>query len=90
MASKRSQPVPRPLKRAEYEIRFATREAQKGWDDLVATTRNAIVDAWDFLTRTPLKRSETVHQLRSDLGYVRVEQIELEQWQYELPGGARI
>ena len=43
--------VPRPLKRAEYPIEFAGRQAEKGWQDLLATTRSAVVNAWDFLTR---------------------------------------
>lgn len=90
MGSKRSQPVPRPLKQAEYQIRFATREAEKGWIDLVATVKNALADAWDFLTRTPQAGSEKVHQLRGDLAYTQVQGIEMAQWQYELPGGARI
>ena len=47
-----------PLKRAEVEIRFATREAEKGWTDLLATTRSAVVDAWDYLTATPLLQTD--------------------------------
>lgn len=90
MGSKRSQPVHRPLKKAEYEIRHATREAQKGWQDLLATAGNAAVDAWDFLTRTPLERSEKCHQLLGELGRVPVAGIPLEQWQLEVTRGGRI
>ena len=53
MAGKKSSLVPRPPKKTEYEIRFATTQAQKGWTDLVATVRNAMAETWDFLTRTP-------------------------------------
>lgn len=49
--SPKPRPVPRPLKRAEYPIEFAGRQAEKGWQDLLATTRSAVVNAWDFLTR---------------------------------------
>ena len=65
--TKRSETVPRPLKKAEYQIQFATRQAEKGWADLLATTRNAVVDAWDFLTRTPMAPSETNHPMRAQL-----------------------
>lgn len=44
--------VPRPPKKIEYEIRFATTNAKRGWQDLAATIRNPLADAWDFLTRT--------------------------------------
>lgn len=37
--------VPRPLKKAEFDIRFGTTQAKRGWQDLLATKRNAIVAA---------------------------------------------
>lgn len=40
-AAKKGELVPRPPKRIEYEIRFATGDSQKGWRDLVATIRNS-------------------------------------------------
>lgn len=82
--------VSRPRKKSEYRIVFAERSTEKGWRDLVATTRNATVDAWDFLTRTPTQQSVACHPLRGDLAVVRRNGIDHEQWQYELPGGARI
>ena len=48
--------VSRPIKKAEYTIVFGTRQAEKGWTDLKAAQLNAVVDAWDFLTRTPRER----------------------------------
>ncbi len=48
MAGKRGEPVPRPPKKVEYEIRFATTNARKGWQDLAATIRNPLADAWDL------------------------------------------
>lgn len=43
----------------EYEIRFATTNARKGWQDLAATIRNLLAETWDFLTRTPLAKTPT-------------------------------
>lgn len=37
--SGRDVPVVRPIKKTEYEIRFVSRAAQKGWTDLVAVAR---------------------------------------------------
>ncbi|MDR0627108.1 MAG: hypothetical protein LBG11_07595 [Bifidobacteriaceae bacterium] len=45
--------MPRPLRKTEYALRFATRQAEKGWTDLVATAVNAAVTVWEFWTQTP-------------------------------------
>lgn len=80
----------RPTKSTEYEIVFATREAERGWRDLRATQRNALADAWDALARHPLERTPTVHPLRGELGFVVLGGTTHERWQCELNGGARI
>lgn len=86
----KTQPVPRPRKKAEYQIAFGTRQAEKGWRDLLGTTRNAVVDAWDLLTRTPREESDRNHRLKGELATVTHNGSTYERWQYELPGGARI
>ncbi|TKJ29458.1 hypothetical protein [Blastococcus sp. CCUG 61487] len=87
---KRRPSVPRPVKRAEYTLQFGTRQAEKGWADLLGTTRNAVVDAWDFLTRTPHRASERNHPMKAELAKVERNGALHDRWQYELPGGARI
>lgn len=82
--------VERPTKKVEHEIVFATTQARRGWIDLSATTRNALADAWDFLTRTPLASSPTCHQLKGSLATVTHAGQTHARWQYELPGGARL
>lgn len=89
VASKRSG-VPRPTKKTEYQIVFGTRNAEKGWQDLLATQRNAVVDAWDFLTRTPAHRLPRNHQLKGHLSQVIRDDHTHDQWQHELSNGARI
>ncbi|WP_026818212.1 hypothetical protein [Arthrobacter castelli] len=89
MSSKQAR-VPRPLKKAEFDIRFGTNQAKRGWQDLLATKRNAIVDAWDFLARNPSEESSTNHRLKGELATVSREGRSHDRWQYELPGGARI
>ena len=56
--------VPRPTKKYEYELFFGTHDASKKWRDLVATLRNPMVDAWDFLTQTPLKHTQRSYPLK--------------------------
>lgn len=88
--SPRHEPVPRPLRRSEYRLVFVTRQAAKGWSDLLATTRNAVVDAWEFLTATPTQETPTNHRLRAELATVTHGGRTYERWQHELPGGARL
>lgn len=82
--------VGRPLKRAEYQVVFATREAEKGWRDLCATTVNAMADAWDYLTKTPDASRLPHGQLKGRLATLMRDGRTHVRWQYELPGGARI
>lgn len=82
--------VPRPIKSTEYAIELATSQAAKGWTDLVATQKNAVVDAWDRLTREPTDSDTRCHQLKGDLATLTHAGATHDQWQYELNGGARI
>jgi hypothetical protein len=92
VAARRGELVPRPPRKIEYEIRYATADAAKGWRDLAATIRNPLAEAWDFLTRTPLSKTPTNYPLRGDLGTIsRGDKIH-ERWQHKptLKGAARI
>jgi hypothetical protein len=82
--------VPRPTKRTEYRIVFATSKAEKGWRDLQATTLNALAEAWDALTKAPTKEDKNCHSLKGSLGKVTANGVSQIRRQYELPGGARI
>ncbi|QKT06941.1 hypothetical protein HUN08_06875 [Gordonia sp. X0973] len=92
MGRKRDELVPRPTKKVEYEIRFATANAQKGWQDLKASIRNPLADTWDFLTRTPLEKTPTNYPLRGQLGTVTRDGRAYERWQHKptQQGGARV
>lgn len=92
MAGKRGEVVPRPPKKVEYEIRFATANARKGWQDLAASIRNPLADTWDFLTRTPLTKSPTNYPLRGELGKISRGGVTYERWQHKPTqhGDARI
>ena len=49
---------------------FATRDAEKGWTNLLATARNATVVAWDTLTRRPtVPTPPGLYQLKGDYAY---------------------
>jgi hypothetical protein len=91
-AARKGELVPRPPKKIEYEIRFATADAQKGWRDLVATIRNSMTETWDFLTRTPLSTTPTNYRLKGELGVIERGGATHERWQHKptAKGTARI
>lgn len=69
--AKRGDLVQRPAKKSEYEIRFASSQAQKGWRDLVAVQRNAMADTFDFLTISPTQfDAKTNYPLKGALGQI--------------------
>ncbi|WP_175585985.1 hypothetical protein [Nocardia cyriacigeorgica] len=82
--------VPRPLKRAEYEIIFITSEAQKGWIDCLAAARNAMVDAWYVLTREPQRISARLYTLKGGFRYGTHQGRPYERYQYKFSDGGRL
>ncbi len=89
---RKSDKVERPTKKSEYELRFASLQAQRGWTDLKATIRSPLADAWDFLTQTPEQVTPTNYRLRGELGLVRRDGAAHQRWQHKptLKGDARI
>lgn len=69
---------------------LATRSAEQGWRDVVATQRNAVVAAWDRLTTDPLAEDLACHALRGELGTVTHSGRDWVRRQFELKRGARI
>ncbi|MFZ4892948.1 hypothetical protein ACL9RL_00700 [Plantibacter sp. Mn2098] len=88
----KAEEVPRPVKKTEYSVRFASTHAQRGWRDLCATIRGPLADAWDFLTRTPCTMTPTNYRLRGTLGTVHRGGFAHDRWQHKptLKGDARI
>lgn len=91
MPGKRGVAVPRPVKGTECEIFFGNTAAQRGWTDLKASAKNALADAYDYLTAHPAQYDpDRCYQLRGDLSTVLVAGVVLPQWQYKAAGGARL
>ncbi|WP_369062176.1 hypothetical protein [Kocuria rhizophila] len=84
--------VERPIKKSKYQIVFGSREAKRGWRDLVATRRANMADAWDFLVRTPLAQTPQNYPLKDELGLVTRNGQSFTRWQHKpaLSGDARI
>ncbi|GMA38911.1 hypothetical protein GCM10025883_09560 [Mobilicoccus caccae] len=88
--AKRSSRVERPLRKSEFKVVFGTRQAAKGWQDLLAVQRGVVVDAWEFLTTRPCDRTADNYPLKDDLATVTRDGRTHEQGQHKLAGGARI
>lgn len=84
--------VPRPPKKSEYVVKYATAQAEKGRRDLVATVRNPMSETWDFLTRTPLTITATNYPLEGSLGVITRGGRTFRRWQHKptLKGTARV
>ncbi|MDF3306358.1 hypothetical protein P3H15_15115 [Rhodococcus sp. T2V] len=88
--SKKGGSVPRPIERAEWQLVFVTRDAEKGWTDLLATARNATVDAWDTLTLEPAVETPRLYQLKGDYAYGTHNGRNYARYQYKVTNGGRI
>ena len=86
----RDESLPRPLRKAEYEIVLTSSGAEKGWRDMLAAARNATVDAWEQLTTAPEEQSARQYPLKGDLGTGVYRGTTYVRWQYKLTDGGRI
>jgi hypothetical protein len=86
------EPVPRPLKKSEFKIYFESNKIRKAWVDLLAVRRSDLSEAWDFLTRNPLKVTSLSHPMRAEFGILVAHGVSHQRWQLKLSttDGSRI
>jgi len=87
--SKRGDRVAPPAERGQWELKFASTEAGKGWEELCRQAPGNTRRAWEEIGTEPrpFPTTERQHRLKGkELGTVKG----LEQWQYEVTGGGRI
>ncbi|GAB2878795.1 hypothetical protein [Streptomyces mayteni] len=92
MTPKRGDRVTVPPPHDEWDVRFGTGEAVKGWEELC---RHALANArrcLDVLRMAPHSRAhhQRQHRLRGDLATDRHNGRELEQWEFEVTSGGRV
>ncbi len=92
MTPKRGDRVAPPASTDGWELRFATAEAAKGWEELCRQAAGNTLAAWnDMRTRadapSPTPRH---HQLKGSLSLALHSGVEMEQWQIEVTGSGRI
>lgn len=92
MSPKRGDRVAPPASGDEWDLRFATSEAAKGWEVLCQQAPGNTHRAWsDLRSRpSPCPQVPRNHQLKGSLAAALHAGRELDQWQYEVTGGGRI
>ena len=76
----------------QWELRFATTEAVKGWEELCRQAANNSLAAWTALRTRPDNPTPTPrhHRLKGSLSTAADGGTEMEQWQIEVTSGGRI
>jgi hypothetical protein len=85
----RAAPPPRP---DEYDLRFASNDAAKGWDEMCRQVPGNTRAAFEAIRADPCPVPSTKrhHRLKYELAWGTHNGKRLEQWQYEVTGGGRI
>lgn len=75
----------------EWEVKFGTNEAAKGWDDLCAQVPGNTREAFEMMRSNPRPPPDGSHyQLRDDLATRSWRDCVLEQWQVKVSSSGRI
>lgn len=92
MPAKRGDRVAPPAASGQWDLRFATTSAAKGWDSLCQQTPANAAAAWSELRERPERLSPTGrhHQLKGRLSTAVHRGVEMEQWQYEVTAAGRV
>lgn len=92
MSPKREDIVAPSAVDGEYELRFASSDAVKGWEELARQAPRNVRRAFEAIrdrTRTTAE-SERHHRLKGELGTGTLRGEEFERWQYEVTGAGRL
>jgi hypothetical protein len=92
VAPKRGDRVAPPAGNREWELRFATNEAAKGWEVLCQQAAGNTAAAWHSLRTRPDHPPPTSrhHRLKGRLATAAHHGVDMEQWQYEVTSSGRI
>jgi len=91
VSPKRLDRVAPPPVQGEWEVRFGTSEAAKGWDELCAHAPANTRKAFDLMRSDPRPPEDSTHyRLRGSLATREYGGRTLEQWQVKVSGAGRI
>ncbi|MBY6365249.1 hypothetical protein HQ604_01945 [Rhodococcus corynebacterioides] len=92
MSPKRGDRVAPPAAAGAWELRFASNDAVKGWEELCRQAASNTAAAWREMrdrghTPTPTARH---HRLKGSLASASHSGVSMEQWQIEVTGAGRV
>ncbi len=91
MSPKRLDRVAPPPVAGEWEVRFGTSEAAKGWEELCAQARASTRAAFELMRSNPRPPQDATHyRLRGGLAIRSFAGRDLEQWQIKATDSGRI
>ena len=92
MTPRRGERAAPPPGAGEWDIRFATNEAARGWEELSRRSPGPLRDCWLALRHRPTQPTNPTrqHRLHRSLGDRSLGGRLLPQWQYEVTGAARV
>jgi hypothetical protein len=92
VSPKRGDRVTLPPPDGEWDLRFATSGAVKGWDELCRLALPNTRRCFDALRIDPrcATNPRRQHRLRGDLASHRHNGVDMEQWEYEVTSGGRV
>lgn len=92
MSLGKNDPVPPPPGKGEYEIKFGSRAAADGWQQLYNQVPGNTLDAWVQMRTNPAPAVPTQrhHRLKGDLSTGVRNGKTYPQWQIEVSSGGRI
>jgi hypothetical protein len=91
VSPKRLGRVAPPPVQDEWDVRFGTSEAAKGWDELCAHVAGSTRRAFELMRSGPRPPQDGTHyRLRGNLGSREFAGRPLEQWQIKVSGAGRI
>lgn len=75
-----------------WRVVLHSTQAARGWADLERQVLDALDRVWVDITAEPRSTNKPgrQHRLKAALGVVKIDGAAMEQWQYEVTGGARI
>jgi len=76
----------------EYDVRFASNDAARGWEQLTRHAAGNLRRAYDAIRTAPRShaRPERQHRLKGALGTGSWKGAQYERWQYEVTSGGRL
>ncbi len=91
MSPKRLDRVAPPPTGGEWDLRFGTTEAAKGWQDLCSQAASSAREAFELMRSSPRPREDATHyRLRGGLSTRDWSGRSLEQWQIKIGSSGRI